>query len=207
MHHFARLLLPVVGLLLAACGTVATPVWSEQAEETRVAQAATSSHLTEMAPTATATLTSTPVPSATFTPTAAPVTATPVPPTATVAPPTSTPAMAAGDPLVYVGPGDPANGAVLYAELKAEVNFACQTCHLPNSEQMLIGPGLLNVAEWAAENITDKTPQEYLHESIVNPGAYVVSGYPDNLMPRTYGELFSEQEIEDLVAYLMSLRS
>jgi len=39
----------------------------------------------------------------------------------------------------------------------------------------------------------------------VNPSAYVVPDYPDGLMPQIWGQVFTEQEINDLVAYLMTL--
>ena len=56
-----RLLLPVLaliaGLAAAACGTAATPEWAAEAQATQVALAATSDHLTAIAPTATFTST------------------------------------------------------------------------------------------------------------------------------------------------------
>lgn len=29
--------------------------------------------------------------------------------------------------------------------------------------------------------------------------------YPENIMPTNYGELFSEEEIQDIIAYILSL--
>lgn len=104
--------------------------------------------------------------------------------------------------------GDPDRGRALFNELKPEAGFACATCHRVDSEERLIGPGLRGVAAWAAANITDQTPEEYLHESIVNPNAYIVEGnppYPENLMPQIYADLFTPEQIDDLVAYLMTL--
>lgn len=213
MLRYAWIVLPLIALLLAACGTVATPEWSAAAQETRDALAATSEHLTEIAPTATPTATETPIPTATFTPTAMPLptnTPTEAPTVAAAAPtalPTAAAAGGAGDPLVYVGPGDPARGQALFNEVRGEVNFACATCHYFNQEAQLIGPGLLNVSKWALANIQGQTPQEYIHTSIMTPSAFVVPGYPDGLMPQIYAQIFSEQQIEDLVAYVMSLQS
>ncbi len=104
--------------------------------------------------------------------------------------------------------GDPDRGRALFNELKPEAGFACSTCHRVDSHERLIGPGLKGVSAWAAQNITNQTPEEYLHESIVNPNAYIVEGnppYPENLMPQIYGELFTPEQINDLVAYLMTL--
>jgi mono/diheme cytochrome c family protein len=213
MLRYAWIVLPLIALLLAACGTVAMPEWSAAAQETRIALAATSEHLTEIAPTATPTATETPIPTATFTATATPLpTNTPTEaPTVEAAVPTALPTAAlaggGGDPLVYVGPGDPARGQALFNEVRGEVNFACATCHYFNQEAQLIGPGLLNVGQWALENIQGQTPQEYIHTSIIMPSTYVVEGYPDGLMPQVYAQIFTEQQIEDLVAYVMSLKS
>ncbi len=45
----------------------------------------------------------------------------------------------------------------------------------------------------------------YLHTSIVDPSAYIVPGFVDNLMPKVYGEILTEEEINNLVAYLLTL--
>jgi mono/diheme cytochrome c family protein len=205
MKILVRIIFPVAGLFLAACGTVATPVWSEQAQATEAALLVTSEHLTAIAPTAT------PTPTATFTPTPGP-TATPTtvptePPTATPEPPTETPAPTVNPLFIYVGTGDVENGAVLFQQLRQEVNFACSTCHYVDNNERLIGPGLLNVVQHAIDHGTGQTPQEYIYESIVNPNAYVVADYPEGLMPQVYADLWTEQELQDLVAYVMTLRS
>ena len=46
---------------------------------------------------------------------------------------------------------------------------------------------------------------EFLRTSITNPSAMVMTGFPDNLMPKVYGTIYSEQEINDLIAYLLTL--
>ena len=123
---------------------------------------------------------------------------------------------AAAEPVAAVQPtaariaaaGDPDRGRALFNEMKPEAGFACSTCHRVDSQERLIGPGLKGVSAWAAENIANQTPEEYLHESIVNPNAYIVEGnppYPENLMPQIYGQLFTPEQIDDLVAYLMTL--
>ena len=49
------------------------------------------------------------------------------------------------------------------------------------------------------------TAVEYLHTSIVEPNNFVVEGYPENLMPQVYAEALSEDQINNLVAYLLTL--
>jgi mono/diheme cytochrome c family protein len=211
MTKLTLLALAVLGLCLAACGTVATPEWAAEAQGTRAALASTASHETEIAPTATPTTVPPTATSIPPTPTPVPATATPVPPTAapttapTSAPPTAAPA-AASD-ISYSGPGDPKKGDELFHTTRNEVGFACATCHRVDSTERLIGPGLLNVAQWAKDNIKDQKPQDYIHTSIIHPSAFVVPDYPDGLMPQVYEQIFTPDQIEDLVAYVMSLKS
>ena len=201
MKIFSRIILAVFGLLMAACGTVATPVWSEQAQGTQAALAATADHLTEIAPTAT------PTPLPTSTPTGA-ATATPLPPTDTpTEAPTSVPPTATPAPIVQAGPqGDPVKGKEHFEQMRPEVNFACATCHYVDKEDQLIGPGLLNVSTRAETRVEGESAYDYLHTSIVNPSAYVVKNYPDKLMPQIYKDVWTEEEINDIIAYLFTLK-
>ena len=48
-------------------------------------------------------------------------------------------------------------------------------------------------------------PLNYRYESIVNPGAYVVQGFQSGIMPQDFGETLGEQDLADLVAYLMTM--
>lgn len=137
--------------------------------------------------------------------TAVPPTATPLPPTpmslptATV-PPTEAPAAQGATEV------DPENGQVLFNTFQPAASFACATCHYVDREDQLIGPGLLNVSQRAESRVPDMGVEEYLHTSIVDPGAFVVPNFPDGLMPRNWAEIYSEQEINDIIAYLMTLQ-
>ena len=44
---------------------------------------------------------------------------------------------------------------------------------------------------------------EYLHRSIVEPGAQIVQGW-GNSMPPKFGDILSEEEIEALIEYIES---
>jgi hypothetical protein len=46
--------------------------------------------------------------------------------------------------------------------------------------------------------------EDYIYESIMDPSAYLVEGYPDNVMLKNYGELISTDELADLVAFLLA---
>jgi cytochrome c len=71
--------------------------------------------------------------------------------------------------------------------------------------QNLVGPSLGGIANVAGQMVSGQSAEEYLHESIVSPDAYVVEGFQSGIMPSNYGTQLSEQQINDLVAYLMTL--
>ncbi len=100
---------------------------------------------------------------------------------------------------------DPASGKQLFNTFQPAAGIACSTCHRVDSEERLVGPGLLNVGQRAATRVPGLSAVEYLHQSIVSPGAYVVEGYA-GLMPKNWGQVFSENQINDLIAYLLTLK-
>ncbi|GAB4518002.1 MAG: hypothetical protein OHK0046_25210 [Anaerolineae bacterium] len=117
-------------------------------------------------------------------------------------------ASAPTDPLVLaISQADAANGQTLFNQMNS-TGFACSSCHNAASEDRLIGPGLLNVPAKAATRVEGQSAYEYLHNAILHPNDFIVPGdpaYPAGLMPQVYGDLYSEQEVYDLVAYLLTL--
>lgn len=103
-------------------------------------------------------------------------------------------------------PGDPTEGERLFNTVHPAAGAACSTCHRADSEQRLIGPGLLNLRARAAERVPGESALDYIHTSIVQPGAYVVDGYPD-IMPKNWGKVFSDEQLNDLIAYLLTLET
>jgi cytochrome c oxidase subunit 2 len=89
------------------------------------------------------------------------------------------------------------NGEQLFRDL------GCATCHLPDGKWR--GPSLVNLAGGAvklADGRTVTADDNYLRESIVNPQAKIVAGYPP-LMPVFQG-MVSEEQVMALIAYIKS---
>lgn len=111
--------------------------------------------------------------------------------------------------------GDAANGAKLFAQLP------CSSCHdvtkpFPGG---VVGPNLGNIAT-EAERIV-KSPDYlgkaqdaagYVRESIVDPNAYIVPGDVfhtedgQSVMPKDFGTSLTPPQIDDLIAYLLTLK-
>jgi hypothetical protein len=51
-----------------------------------------------------------------------------------------------------------------------------------------------------------KTVHDYVVESILTPGVFVVPGYPDHVMPRWYGQKLSATAVERMATYLEQIR-
>jgi hypothetical protein len=63
-----------------------------------------------------------------------------------------------------------------------------------------VGPDLDNLAADAQK--AGKPLEDYTHESIVSPNAYVVPGFNANVMPATYAQLPKDQ-LDSLVQFLV----
>jgi cytochrome c oxidase subunit 2 len=82
----------------------------------------------------------------------------------------------------------------------------CQGCHSVDGSEK-VGPTFL--ALYGADRPlqsgnTVEAAEEYIRDSILNPGAQVVEGY-SNIMPQVFGDTLSQEEIDGLVAYIRSL--
>ncbi len=90
----------------------------------------------------------------------------------------------------------------------------CVVCHMipgiPGAEGR-VGPklvlGLNGPRRLADANYHGdaKTLHDYIYESILSPGTYIVPGYPDHVMPRWYGQKLSATALDKIAAYLESL--
>jgi nitric oxide reductase subunit C len=101
------------------------------------------------------------------------------------------------------GEGDVSAGKTVFEQTAAP---ACNTCHSLEAGVDLVGPSLANIGAEAGSRVSGQSAEEYLRESVVSPNAHIVEGFGSNLMPQNYGTQLSEQQIDDLVAYMLSLK-
>jgi mono/diheme cytochrome c family protein len=97
-------------------------------------------------------------------------------------------------------------GEMLFRESRG--GFACATCHYASTNRLL-GPGLADIEErFQTYGIEEMTIEEYIRISLLAPVAFIAPAepaYPENLMPTNYRDLLSDEEINDLIAYILSL--
>lgn len=141
----------------------------------------------------------------TTTPTLEPSTPTPEPATATPTPepaPT-TEAVAAVDALTV---GNPERGREIFEnggeKYTDKPQYHCIRCHsLDGSEGY--GPSLQGISEQAGDRVPGQSAVEYLRQSILEPDAYILEGYPEK-MGRIHRVLLNEGEINDLIAFMLT---
>jgi hypothetical protein len=46
--------------------------------------------------------------------------------------------------------------------------------------------------------------EEYIHQSIIDPNAYIVEGFQPNIMPQNFEELIAPEQLSDLIAFLLA---
>ena len=92
--------------------------------------------------------------------------------------------------------GNPVAGRQLF------VANACSSCHTfaPAKATGKIGPDLDKLAA-DAQKAGRGSEQQYAFESISDPNAYVVPGFPQGVMPN-FGATLSKSQIADLVAFI-----
>lgn len=98
--------------------------------------------------------------------------------------------------------GDPQAGETVYNEVAAP---ACSSCHSLQAGETIVGPSLAGMAAVAGQRVPGQSAEAYLRDSIVDPDAHLVEGFGAGLMPSTYGTQLSDEQVTDLVAYLMTL--
>jgi cytochrome c oxidase subunit 2 len=90
--------------------------------------------------------------------------------------------------------------------------YACNTCHLDAATGR--GPtlaGLYGKTQPLADGTSVVVDDTYIRESILDPSAYLVPG-PNfapgghSLMPTNFGQTLTSKQIDELVAYLQTLR-
>jgi mono/diheme cytochrome c family protein len=124
-------------------------------------------------------------------------------------PPTPSGPVVGTDITKQLPTGDAAAGEAL------ATSQACTACHiaaptgpawLATADQPGIGTRAGQRFSEAGYSGTATTAEQYLFEAIALPNVFIVSGYPENVMPGTYANSLTDQDMADLIAYLMTLK-
>ena len=81
----------------------------------------------------------------------------------------------------------------------------CAACHALAEDVVIVGPSLAHIATRAETRVEGLSAEGYLRESIVNPNVYIVEGYSEGSMQQNFGRLLTSEEVDNLIAFLMTL--
>jgi cytochrome c oxidase subunit 2 len=86
------------------------------------------------------------------------------------------------------------------------VQFGCGACHTlaDGGGAGIVGPALDGIAAISSDRMEGVSAEEYLLKSITDPDSYVVDGFAEGVMPSTYTELMTPEQIDVLVEYLLT---
>ncbi|MCF6288344.1 MAG: cytochrome c [Proteobacteria bacterium] len=83
--------------------------------------------------------------------------------------------------------------------------IGCIACHSLKADIKTVGPSLYALGLRADKIVEGLTGEEYIIQSIINPDAYIVSGYAPAIMIADYDRALSSKQIKALAAFLNSL--
>ena len=93
-------------------------------------------------------------------------------------------------------PGDPKRGLAIFQQHPIA---ACIRCHKVKGQGGIVGPPL--------DSIAARQSRESIYESLVDPNAKIAEGFQLQASPMPpMGVLLKKQQLEDLMAYIMTLR-
>jgi cytochrome c2 len=101
--------------------------------------------------------------------------------------------------------GNPERGRDIFFASSIGQSAGCRVCHSIKPGERKVGPSLAGIATRAATRVPGMSAEEYIRQSIEDPGAYIVEGFPNAMLP-DMAEKLSDQQMEDLIAFLMTLK-
>lgn len=86
---------------------------------------------------------------------------------------------------------------------------ACSRCHAIKEGERAptgLGTNFFDIGVRAGNTVPGQTAEQYLRTSITDPDAFLAGNFQDGLMYREYAKALTPQQIEDLVAYMLTLK-
>jgi nitric oxide reductase subunit C len=80
----------------------------------------------------------------------------------------------------------------------------CATCHALEPDVVIVGPSLAGIATRAGTRIPGQSAQQYIRNSMLNPGDFIAPGF-QNVMVQNLADSLSSDQINDIITFLVTL--
>jgi mono/diheme cytochrome c family protein len=109
------------------------------------------------------------------------------------------------------GGGEPSDSAAkageeLFAKTVIGSQAGCSTCHSLDADVVIVGPSMAGIGSRAGSTVTGQSAEDYLKESILDPDAHLVDGFPAGTMPQVWGDELTSEQVDQLIAYMLTLK-
>ena len=104
--------------------------------------------------------------------------------------------------------GGPASTDPVRLGQQVATKYGCVACHTVDGKAS-VGPSWKGLFDSNRELVSGgpvKGDEAYIKESIANPNAKIAKGFLPNLMPATLGTQLKAEEIEQVIAYIKSVK-
>ncbi len=95
------------------------------------------------------------------------------------------------------GDADAAAGQKLFAQAEIGTQVGCSTCHSLDGST-IVGPSM--------QGVGSRLSAVEIRTSILIPDIVVAEGFPEGTMPEVWGDELTDEQVNQLVAYLSELK-
>jgi mono/diheme cytochrome c family protein len=82
----------------------------------------------------------------------------------------------------------------------------CVACHTVSGLSIgTVGPILDGIGSRAGETVAGLSAEEYIRQSILDPNFFMVDDFAEGIMPQSFADTLSDEQIDSLVAFMLSL--
>jgi mono/diheme cytochrome c family protein len=99
-----------------------------------------------------------------------------------------------------------AAGEKLFNQSVIGAQAGCVTCHSLDAGVVIVGPSMDGIGSRAGSTVSGMSAEDYLEESILDPDAYLVEGFPAGTMPQVWQDELNGEQVDQLVAFMMTLK-
>ncbi len=101
---------------------------------------------------------------------------------------------------------DPAAaGEKLFKQTVIGAQAGCISCHSLDAGVVIVGPSMDGIGSRAGSTVSGMPANDYLDESILDPDAYLIETFPAGTMPQVWGDELSSEQVDQLVAFMLTL--